>query len=158
MISSYQRRAGMGGYVFLNEDGQRVWSMNLRGAVIWYGLLEEQFGKELKGATLEEHNFGFALDVADYQQLAQDCIAFLRSDQQLPKATDSYRKHREENLADFKREALDIFKTSLKKLPQEGTIYAVDDLDTDWWEQPCSCEICKSENRWQQIYEWYMAT
>ncbi len=145
----------MGGYVFLKEDGQRAWSLNLRGAVIWYGLLEEQFGKKLKDATLEEHNFGHVFDAATYRQVAQECIRFLSSDKPLPTATDAFRRRSGENLYSFKKDAVSLFRDSLKNLPPKGMFFAVNDLETDWWEKPCECTICKTTGRWRQILEWY---
>ncbi len=142
--------------MFFGEDGQRLWYLNLSGAIVWYGFLEEMFEKDLKEMTLEEHNFGHVFDAATYRQVAQECVDFLQSDQPLPKATDNYRERHGDDLSAFKKEALDIFSDSLKELPDKGRFFAVDDLETDWWDEPCKCQICRTENRWDQVYRWYI--
>ncbi len=145
----------MGGYVFFGENGQRLWHLNLGGAIVWYGLLEELFESRLKEATLEEHNFGICLDATAYQGLAEEVIHLLQSDQPLPKATDEYRMRNQEELASFKENALNLFRDSLKNLPARGMFFAVDDLETDWLEEPCRCDTCKPTNRWEQALRWY---
>ena len=148
----------MGGYVFFGENGQRLWHLNLGGAIVWYGLLEEIFEKGLKEMTREEHNFGHVLDASIYRQVAQECIDFLQSDQPLPEATDNFRQRHGDDLSAFKKEAVDIFVDSLKELPDRGMFYAVNDLETDWWDEPCGCETCQTQRRWHQIHGWYFGT
>ncbi len=146
----------MGGYVFFGEDGRRLWTLNLSGAIVWYGFLEEMFEKGLKEMTLEEHNFGHVFDAATYRQVAQECIQFLSSDKPLPTATDTYRRRSGENLYSFKKDVVSLFRDYLKNLPPKGMFFVVNDLETDWWDEPCGCQVCKTDNRWEEIREWYM--
>lgn len=134
----------MGGYVFYNEAGKEVWRLNLRGAIIWYGLIEELFPKELRKMTMEEHNWGHLWDAAHYQSLANECMNYLQSDGPLPESTDTYRQQHDESVSEFRRKALSLFRDSLRNLPEKDSIYVVDDLNADWWEEPCGCEICRA--------------
>ncbi len=145
----------MGGYVFLAEDGTTTWRLNLSGSIIWYGLLEELFQEELTRMTRKEHNWGHLWDASRYRQLAYKCIAFLQSKSPLPSATDAYRRRRGEDMPNFKKGALDIFQTSLRCLPEHGRMFVVDDLSTDWRDEPCECETCITEGHWKQVLEWY---
>ena len=131
----------MGGYVFLTEKGKEIWRLNLGGAIVWYGLLEELGGRDLSKALLERHNWGEVWDSAVYRKLSRDCIRTLRSEP-LPPATETYRVSRKASVDEFRADALRIFCGSLLKLPRTGRFIAADDLNIDWLEEPCTCEIC----------------
>jgi hypothetical protein len=148
----------MGGYIFFGNDGKLLWSLNLSGAIVWYGLLEELFPERLQTTTLEQHNFGFRIDAAAYRSLAQACIDSLRLNEPLPKGTDDYRRRHGEDAVIFKKDAIRLFEDSLTHIPPEGAFFAVDDLETDWWEEPCECETCRTEGLWHQIRRWYFGS
>ena len=131
----------MGGYVFLSEKGREIWRLNLGGAIVWYGLLEELGGRDLSKALLERHNWGEVWDSAVYKELSRDCIRTLRAEP-LPPATETYRVSRKSSVDEFRADALRIFRGSLLKLPRTGRFIAADDLNMDWLEEPCTCEIC----------------
>lgn len=147
----------MGGYAFFGEGGQRYWSLNLSGAIVWWGLLEELSGDRLEEAVLEEHNFGHVFRADAYRPLARDCLDYLSSEKPLPEGTEDYRQRQGAPLARFKKDALDVFKDSLKRLPSGGKFYALDNMDTEWWEDPCDCEVCKKEGRWEEVRAWYFS-
>src|SRR3989442_11773149 len=119
----------MGGYVFLTEKGKEIWRLNLGGAIVWYGLLEERAGKNLPKALLEQHNWGEVWDAAGHRDLSQDCIRFLASSAPLTAATESYRVQRKEPISEFRASALQIFRYSMNKLPRTGRFIAADDLN-----------------------------
>ena len=137
----------MGGYVFLTEKGKELWRLNLGGAIVWYGLLEELGGRKLPKALLEEHNWGELWDSAAYRELVQDCVSTLASGKPLPPATEAYRVSRKESVSRFRADALRIFRDSLHELPRTGRFIAADDLSVDWLEEPCSCGICRVSPR-----------
>src|SRR5947208_10412881 len=102
----------MGGYVFLTEIGKEIWRLNLGGAIVWYGLLEELGGRDLSKALLERHNWGEVCDSAVYRELSRDCIRILRSER-LPPAAETYGVSRESSVDEFLADALRIFRVSL---------------------------------------------
>jgi len=132
----------MGGYLFLTEKGKEVWRLNLGGAIVWYGLLEELGGKNLSKALLEKHNWGEVWDSGGYRELGQTCVRTLASGDRLPPATEAYRVQRKEPASRFRVQALQIFRDSLRELPRTGRFIAADDLSMDWLEEPCNCSIC----------------
>src|SRR5437879_2724202 len=132
----------MGGYVFLTEKGKEIWRLNLGGAIVWYGLLEELGGKDLSKALLERHSWGEVWDSAAYRELSRDCIQALRSEP-LPPATETYRVSRKASIHEFRADALRIFRGSLLKLPRTGRFIAADDLNIDWLEEPSACDVCR---------------
>ncbi len=132
----------MGGYLFLTSEGKQIWRLNLSGAIVWYGLLEEIGGKNLTKALREDHNWGQVWDAAGYHELGRDCIRSLQSGMPLPSETEAYRVKRKQSVEQFRADALRIFRGSLQKLPRTGRFIAADDLNMDWLEEPCICEIC----------------
>ncbi len=137
----------MGGYIFLSEDGEPLWQLNLGGAIVWHGLLEEMHGNDLRVALLEVHNWGEVWDGARYRELARTCIRTLASNRRMPPLTDEYRASRGASVSQFRTDALRIFRGSLQKLPATGRFIAADDLNMDWLEEPCECESCKTTPR-----------
>ncbi len=132
----------MGGYVFLTEKGKEIWRLNLAGAIVWYGLLDEIDKQALLTAQLEDHNWGTVLDSVSYRKLAGRCIGELLASERLPPAMAAYAKQRGSSQEEIQRDALRIFRGSLQKLPKTGRFIAVDDLSMDAWDEPCRCELC----------------
>ena len=137
----------MGGYLFLTSKGKEIWRLNLGGAIVWYGLLEELGGKALPMALLEKHNWGEVWDAAGYRDLSKDCIRLLTSSSTLPPATESYRLQRKEPKSEFRAHALRVFRDSMQKLPRTGQFISVDDLNMDWLEEQCGCQHCRAGER-----------
>jgi hypothetical protein len=139
--------SSMGGYLFLTTEGRVVWRLNLGGAIVWYGLLEGLCDASLPSALVERHNWGDVWDATGYRELSQACIRNLAVGNPLPTATEAYRVKRKETPFRFRADALRIFQGSLRKLPPTGRFIAADDLNMDWLEEPCDCEICKTTSR-----------
>src|SRR5881398_2969665 len=108
----------MGGYVFLTEKGKEIWRLNLGGAIVWYGLLEELGGTNLSKALVEKHNWGEVWDSRAYRELSQTCIRTLSSASPLPPATEAYRHQRKEPASQFRADAIRILRDSLEELPR----------------------------------------
>lgn len=148
----------MSGDSFYTEDGKEVWRIDGPTSRIWFSSLLILFRKRFSEVFVEDHEWGYILDVRGYHELAREVVDFFNSENPDPKDTDacdtyysdeSSREQFDALVNSFKwSRALEIFEESLMCFPERGKIFM---LSRDYI-APCDCKICRITDRQKQAF------